>query len=58
MEILNKIQDIQYELEDALRMEIDYEDVRETKDGKRLLRYLRRRHRIINHFIKILGGLT
>ena len=57
MEVLNKIQAIQYELEDALRMEIDYEDVKATKDGKRLLKYLRRRRRIIGRFIKILGGL-
>lgn len=57
MEVLNKMQAIQYELEDALRMEIDYEDAKATKDGKRLLKYLRRRRRIIGRFIKILGGL-
>lgn len=57
MEVLNKIQAIQYELEDALRMEIDYEDVKATKDGKRLFKYLRRRRRIIGRFLKILGGL-
>lgn len=55
MEILNKIRAAQYDLEDALRMEIDYEDVKKTKEGKRLLKYLRRRHRIVDRFIKILG---
>ena len=51
MEILKQIQQ---ELEDALKLEIDYEQVKETKDGKKLLSYLRKRRRIIDSISKIL----
>ena len=53
MEVLRNIQD---ELEDALRIEIDYEEVKETKYGKKLLKYLRQRRRAVNRVFKILGG--
>ena len=33
MEILNKIRAAQYDLEDALRMEIDYEDAKKTAES-------------------------
>ncbi len=53
MEALRKIQDIQNELEDALRLEIEYAEVQETKDGKKLLRYLRKRRRVVNSTVKM-----
>jgi Mn-dependent DtxR family transcriptional regulator len=37
----------QLNFEDALRIETTYEEVKETKEGRRLLRYLRKRRRII-----------
>lgn len=52
MEVLSKMQDIQTELEDALRLEIEYAEVKETKDGKKLLNYLRKRRRVVNGAVK------
>lgn len=46
----------QENLEDALRMEIDYEDVNDTKEGKQLLHWLRKRRRVMEKFIKMYGG--
>lgn len=58
MEILKrKLQDSQYELEEALRMEINYDEVKETKDGKKLLKYVRKRRRIVNIVSKILDNI-
>lgn len=58
MEILKiKLQDSQYELEDALRMEINYDEAKETKEGKRLLKYVRKRRRIVNGISKILDRI-
>ena len=55
MEILiKKLLSIQDDLEDALRMESTPEEVKETKEGKRLLKYLRRRRSITNHLAKTL----
>ena len=51
MEILKQIQQ---ELEDALKLEIDYEQIKDTKDGKKLLKFLRKRRRIIDNISKIL----
>lgn len=59
MEILKrKLQDSQYELEDALRMEINYDEIKETKYGKNLLSYLRKRHHIVDGVIKILDRIA
>ena len=55
MEVLSKMQDIQTELEDALRLEIEYAEVKETRDGKKLLSYLRRRRRVVNRIVNILN---
>lgn len=58
MEILKRqLQDSQYELEDALRIEINYDEVKETKEGKRLLRYVRKRRRIVNGILKVLDRI-
>ena len=56
MEILkHKIMDSQADLEDALRMEINYEDVRGTQEGKQLLKWLRRRRKLVESFYKRVG---
>ena len=55
MEVLKyKLWQIQQELEDAFKLEIDYEEVKETKDGKRLLNFLRKRRRAVSGVIKVL----
>jgi hypothetical protein len=54
MEILNRLSAYQNALEDALRLESTPKEVKETKEGKKLLRYVRWRRRIINFIAKIL----
>lgn len=54
MEVLVKLQHEQRDFEDALKMEINYEDIKENKDGKKLYNYLKKRHRIVNVCGKIL----
>lgn len=55
MEILKKLLEYQNSLEDALRLESIPEEVNETKDGKKLLQWLRRRRRVTNRLVKILS---
>ena len=57
MEILNKLLEFQNSLEDALRLEITPEEINDTECGKKLLRYLRRRHRITSRFVKGLSKI-
>lgn len=58
MEVLiSKLQDSQDNLEYALQMEINYEEVKDTKEGKRLLGYLRKRRRIVDRLVKILDKI-
>lgn len=52
---LNNLLDHQDSLEDALRLESTPEEVKETKDGKKLLKWLRHRRRVINRVVKILS---
>ena len=52
MEVLNKLLEFQSSLEDALRLEITPEEIKDTECGKKLLRYLRRRHRLTNHLVR------
>ena len=54
MEVLAKIWHEQRDFEDALKMEINYEDIKENKDGKKLYNYLKKRRRIVNVCGKIL----
>lgn len=54
MEVLSLLLESQGSLEDALRLESTPEEVKETKNGKRLLRYLRRRRRTTNIIAKVL----
>lgn len=56
MEVLiRNLQDNQQSLEDALRLETTPEEVEETDYGRKLLRYVKRRHRVIQQAVKILG---
>lgn len=58
MEILKyKLYTIQRELEEAIQMEINYNEVKETKYGKKLLKYIRKRRRITNLCMKILDRI-
>lgn len=58
MEILiYKMLSFQNDLEDALRMESTPKEVTETKEGKRLLKYLRRRRKLTNRLAKILTNM-
>lgn len=54
MEILKKLQDSQNAFEDTLRLEINYEEIKDTKEGKHLLKWTRRRRRVINRICKVL----
>ena len=55
MEVLKKLLEQQNSLEDALRMESTPEEVKETKDGKKLLRWIRRRRRVTNRLVRVLS---
>lgn len=55
MEVLSKLLEYQNSLEDALRLESTPEEVKETKYGKKLLKWLRRRRRVTNHFVKVMN---
>ena len=58
MEILTRrLSKIQNDLEDALRLESTPEEVKETKEGKRLLNYLRRRRKLTNRLVKTLNNI-
>ena len=54
MEVLNKLWIFQNSLEDALRLESTPEEIKETKEGKKLFRYLRWRRRVVNRISKVL----
>lgn len=56
MEVLkHKLMKSQADLEDALRMEIEYDEVRGDKEGKQLLKWLRRRRKLVESFYKCIG---
>jgi hypothetical protein len=57
MEILKKLLEQQNSLEDALRLEGIPEEVKETKEGKKLLRCLHWRRRRVNRIAKILNKI-
>lgn len=58
MEVLIELLRVQDALEDALRLESTPEEVKETKEGKDLLKYLRRRRSITNHLAKVLRKIS
>ncbi len=55
MEILIKLLENQDALEDALRLESTPEEVKETKYGRKLLRWIRRRRRVTSRVVKALS---
>lgn len=56
MEVLkHKLMNSQADLEDALRMEIDYDEVHGDKEAKQLLKWLRRRRKLVEAFYKCIG---
>jgi hypothetical protein len=55
MDVLKKLLECQNSLEDALRLESIPEEVNETKDGKKLLKWLRRRRRVTKRAVKVLS---
>lgn len=55
MEVLRKLLEYQDDLEDALRLESAPEEVKQTKYGKKLLKWIRRRRRVTDRFVKILS---
>lgn len=58
MEVLKyELEEHQCELEEAMRMEINFDEVRETKDGKKLYRYLRKRRRIVKFLVAVLDKM-
>ena len=57
MEVLKRLWASQDALEDALRMESTPEEVKETKEGKKLLRYLRWRRRVTSRLAKVLNKI-
>lgn len=52
MEVLTLLMREQDDFENAPRMEIEYKEVCNTKEGKRLLKWLRARRRDIRRFAK------
>lgn len=58
MEVLIKrLQEHQLVLEDMLRLETTPDEIQETKYGRQLLKYVRRRRSIINRVVKILSKI-
>lgn len=57
MEVLKRLWASQDALEDALRLETTPEEVKEAKEGKKLLRYLRWRRRVTNRLAKALNKI-
>ena len=49
---IGKLKHTQNELEDAVRLEIDICEIRDTKFGKQLLKSVRKRRRIVNGIVK------
>lgn len=55
MEVLiNKLNEYQSSLEDALRLETTLKEIKETKYGKQLFKYIKHRRRIVNIVTKML----
>jgi hypothetical protein len=55
MEVLKRLLECQNSLEDALRLESIPGEVNETKEGKKLLKWLRRRRRVTKRVVKVLS---
>ena len=57
MEILNQLWENQEALEDALRIESTPTEIQATKEGKRLLKYLRHRRRVVSYLARIINKI-
>ena len=49
---ITKLKCTQNELEDALCLEVDIKEIKDTKYGNQILKYLRKRRRIVNGIVK------
>ena len=45
----------QEDLEDALKMEIEPDEINYTKEGKQLFWWLKKRHKAVEKFVKMFG---
>lgn len=52
--LLDKIYDTQVDLEDALLLECSLDEAKETDDGRKLVRYLKKRRRIVLRALRML----
>jgi hypothetical protein len=52
--LLDKIYDTQVDLEDALLLECSLDEAKETADGRKLIRYLKKRRRIVLRALRML----
>jgi hypothetical protein len=52
--LLDKIYDYQVDLEDALLLESSWDEAKETDDGRKLVRYLKKRRRIVLRALRML----
>ena len=56
MEVLRYLVKYQADLEDALKIEIEPNEVNDTKEGKQLFLWLKKRHKAVTKLIKMLGS--
>ncbi len=52
--LLDKIYDTQLDLEDALLLECSLNEAKETSDGRKLIRYLKKRRRTVLLVLRML----
>lgn len=55
--LMRNIYNSQLDLEDALLLECSLDEAKETDDGRKLVRYLKKRRRIINRVLNLLEKL-
>jgi hypothetical protein len=55
--LMRNIYNSQLDLEDALLLESSMDEAKETDDGRKLIRYLKKRRRIINRVLNLLEKL-
>ena len=52
--LMDRIYDTQVDLEDALLLECSLDEAKETDDGRKLVRYLKKRRRIVLRALRLL----
>jgi hypothetical protein len=55
--LMRNIYNSQLDLEDALLLESSLDEAKDTDDGRKLIRYLKKRRRIINRVLNLLEKL-